>query len=161
MTENRFQGQYSKVGTSDVSPNDKRLLHQSNKEIKVYLSQGQSAPQGREVQTGSGGGKYYTTEKIFPHQKNQQKPSGNAQPPEMPGDYKKLVKISGNGVALSAALYSYGTEVQAAKNEATKKFIEWDKPEMRGVKDEDQIDKLKELAKKEGLMVKEGGEPRS
>ena len=153
MTENRFQGQYSKVGTSDVSPNDKRLLHQSNKEIKVYLSQGQSAPKGREVQTGSGGGKYYTTEKIFPHQKNQQKPSGNAQPPEMPGDYKKLVKISGNGVALSAAEYSYGVEVRASKNPETKKFIAQIKPDMAGVPEEEQISKLKELTKNQGLLV--------
>jgi hypothetical protein len=153
MTENRFQGQYAKVGTSEVSPNDKRLLHQSNKEIKVYLSQGQSAPQGREVQTGSGGGKYYTTEKISPHTKIQQKQSGNAQPPEMPGDYKKLVKISGNGVALSAAEYSYGIEIRAAKNAETKKFITQIKPEMAGVPEETQISKLKELAKKNGLIV--------
>ena len=161
MAGNRFQGQYSKVGTSDVSPNDKRLLHQSNKEIKVYLSQGQSAPQGREVKIGSGGGKYYTTEKIQPHMKNQQQKQSPPQPPDLPGGAIQSVQISGNGVALSAALYSYGTEVQAAKNEATKKFIAWVKPQMHGIPDEDQIDKLKELAKKEELMIKEGGEPQS
>ena len=56
MTENRFQGQYKIVGNEPVSPSDKRLLHQSNKEIKVYLSEGQSAPEGREERQGSGGG---------------------------------------------------------------------------------------------------------
>jgi hypothetical protein len=71
----------------------------------------------------------------------------------MPGDAKKMVKISGNGVALSAAEYSYGVEVRASKNPETKKFIAQIKPDMAGVPEEEQISKLKELAKKQALLV--------
>ena len=140
---------------------------------QVYVKDRTQVPAGRSAYPGPRGGFYYNTKIRKPANRrsaniagegsNEQEQHGNPQPtpPDMPGGSIHYIQISGNGVALSAALYSYGTEVQAAKNEATKKFIEWVKPEMRGVKDEDQIDKLKELAKKEGLMVKEGGEPRS
>ena len=48
------------------------------------------------------------------------------------------------------------------KNPETKKFIAQIKPEMTGIQEEeDRSANSKELAKKEGLMVKEGGEPRS
>jgi hypothetical protein len=140
---------------------------------QVYVKDRTEVPASRSAYPGPRGGYYYNTKTRKPanHRpaniagegSNEAEQHGNPQPlpPDMPGGSIHYIKISGNGVALSAAQYSYGTEVQAAKNEATKKFIEWVKPQMHGIPDEDQIDKLKELAKKEGLMIKEGGEPRS
>ena len=136
---------------------------------QVYVKDRTQVPSGRSAYPGPRGGFYYNTKTRKPANRrpantagegsNEREQHGNPQPtpPDLPGGAIQSVQISGNGVALSAALYSYGTEVQAAKTEATKKFIAWVKPQMRGVDDEDQIDKLKELAKKEGLMVREGG----
>jgi hypothetical protein len=126
----------------------------------VYVKNRDDVPSGRSAFPGSRGGYYYNTKERKPIDRKAPggsstggKQSGNAQPPEMPGDYKKLVKISGNGVALSAAEYSYGVEIRAAKNAETKKFITQIKPEMAGVPEEEQISKLKELAKKNGLIA--------
>jgi hypothetical protein len=125
----------------------------------VYVKNREDVPRGRSAFPGPRGGYYYNTKERKPADRKMpgssagSKPSGNAQPPEMPGDYKKMVKISGNGVALSAAEYSYGVEVRAAKNPETKKFISRIKPEMAGVPEDEQISKLKELAKKNGLIV--------
>ena len=109
MTENRFQGQYSKVGNGLVSPSDKRLLHQSNKEIKVYLSEGQSAPEGREERQGSGGGRYYVTKKYTPA-------------PDIKGA-QKMVKVSGKGVGVVAGIVDGKLIAKHTKNEATAAFI--------------------------------------
>ncbi len=109
MTENRFQGQYSKVGNGLVSPSDKRLLHQSNKEIKVYLSEGQSAPEGREERQGSGGGRYYVTKKYTPA-------------PDIKGA-QKMVKVSGKGVGVVAGIVDGKLIAMHTKNEATAAFI--------------------------------------
>ena len=109
MTENRFQGQYSKVGNDAVSHNDKRLLHQSNKEIKVYLSAGQSAPEGRTEQEGRGGGRFYVTHKYTPA-------------PDIP-HAQKMIKVTGNGVGIVAGIIDGKLVAKHIKNGATAAFI--------------------------------------
>ena len=83
---------------------------------RVYVSDQASVPKGRTVYHGARGSIYYTTKTHTPasrkpgpggKQATGKKPAP-ATPPEMPGDAKKTVKISGNGVALTVAEYSYG-----------------------------------------------------
>ena len=109
MTENRFQGQYSKVGNDAVSHNDKRLLHQSNKEIKVYLSAGQSAPESRTEQQGRNGGRSYFTHKYTPA-------------PDIP-HAQKMIKVTGNGVGIVAGIVDGKLVAKHVKNSATAAFI--------------------------------------
>lgn len=139
---------------------------------RVYVKERSAVPRGRSAYPGSRGGFYYVTKIRKPKNRKpadqtqgggsvdkKQKNESAPEPPDMPGGSRKYIQISGGtGVAVSAAEYSYGIEVRAAKNEATNKFIEWIKPKMKGIPDEDQIEELKKLAKQEGLMVKEGGE---
>ena len=111
MTENRFQGQYKKVGSSKVSEQDKRLLHTSNKEIRVYLSGGQAAPEGRDVREGSGGGRYYVTQKQIPKTT-----------PKIEGAQKQ-VRVTGDGVGIVAGIVDGKLIVKSLKNKETGEFI--------------------------------------
>jgi hypothetical protein len=111
MTENRFQGQYKKVGSSKVSEQDKRLLHTSNKEIRVYLSGGQAAPEGRDVREGSGGGRYYVT------QKQTRKTT-----PKIEGA-QKMVRVTGDGIGIVAGIVDGNLKVKSLKNQETGAFI--------------------------------------
>ncbi|CAK0772469.1 hypothetical protein CCP3SC15_4580002 [Gammaproteobacteria bacterium] len=130
---------------------------------RVYVKDLQSVPKGRTAYPGARG-KYYYITKIqkpsgrktgSPSPSSDKSPKGNPhpEPPNMPGDAKKMVKISGNGVALTAAEYSYGVEGMAAKNAQTMKFVREAKSKLAGLPEEKQIDELKRLAKDEGLMV--------
>ena len=110
MTENRFQGQYKKVGSSKVSEQDKRLLHQSNREIKVYLTGGKAAPEGREIREGSGGGRYYVTKKNTP------------KAPALEGA-QKTVRVTGDGIGVIAGIVSGKLVVKSLKSKETTGFI--------------------------------------
>jgi hypothetical protein len=110
MTENKFIGAYQKTGTSKVSEQDKRLLHTSNKEIRVYLSAGQAAPEGRDVSEGKQGGRHYTTQKPIP------------KAPEIEGA-DKMVKVSGEGVGIVAGIVDGKLVVKSIKNKETGEFI--------------------------------------
>jgi len=110
MKENRFQGQYKKAGSSTITNQDKQLLHESNKEIKVYLSAGQVAPEGRETREGSGGGRYYITKKHIP------------KAPAIEGA-QKMVRVTGDGVGIVAGIVDGKLEVKSLKNKETAGFI--------------------------------------
>lgn len=130
---------------------------------RVYVKDMASVPKGRTAYLGARGKYYYITKVRKPadrkpgspesKQQSQKKPVGNPQPPTMPGDAKKMVKISGNGVALTVAEYSYGVEGKAAKNEATKKFVSRAKEELADIPQNKIVDAIKEIAKKERLMT--------
>jgi hypothetical protein len=139
---------------------------------RVYVKNREDVPSGRTAYPGARGAFYYLTKIRKPHNisiggpKNRsgsrssgKEQHGNPQPqaPDLPGDSKKCVKITGNGVAFTAAEYSYGIESKAAKNDATKKFITWLKPQVKQLEEDDVIDEIKRLAKKEGLIVHECG----
>ena len=128
---------------------------------RVHVSDQASVPKGRTVYHGARGSIYYTTKTHTPasrkpgpggKQATGKKPAP-ATPPEMPGDAKKTVKISGNGVALTVAEYSYGVEGKAAKNDATKKFVSHAKEELGDTPQNKIVDKLKTIAKESGLLV--------
>jgi len=128
---------------------------------RVYVSDQASVPKGRTAYHGARGKIYYITKIHTPasrkpgpggKQATGKKPAPQS-PPDMPGDAKKTVKISGNGVALTVAEYSYGVEGKAAKNDATKKFVSHAKEELGDTPQNKIVDKLKTIAKKEGLMV--------
>ena len=109
MSESRFQGQYSKVGNGPVSPSDKRLLHQSNKEIKVYLSEGQSAPEeGKNV-------KDLVEEGIMSRK--------NTHLHQISKALRKMVKVSGKGVGVVAGIVDGKLIAKHTKNEATAAYI--------------------------------------
>jgi len=110
MTENRFQGQYKKVGSSIVSEQDKRLLHTSNQEIRVYLSPGQAAPEGRDVSEGKQGGRYYTTQKTTP------------KAPAIHGA-EKMVRVTGDGIGIVAGIVNGKLVAKSIKNKETAVFI--------------------------------------
>jgi hypothetical protein len=141
MTENRFQGQYKKVGASKVSEQDKRLLHQSNSEIKVYLTGGKAAPKGREIREGSGGGRYYVTKKNAP------------KAPALEGA-QKMVRVTGNGVGIVAGIVDQKLVVKSLKNKETSAFIK--KVVEAGGSEERPgqfLAAMKEIGKKEDLNV--------
>jgi hypothetical protein len=133
---------------------------------RVYVTDPSKVPKGRTAYHGARGRLYYIT-KIHQQKKlkpdaggkpsgstGSKKPSGgNPTPPEMPGDAKKMVKISGNGVALTVAEYSYGVEGKAAKNEATNKFVQMAKDKVADIPEEKKVDAIKTLAKEEGLIA--------
>jgi hypothetical protein len=128
---------------------------------RVYVSDQASVPKGRTVYHGARGKIYYITKIHTPaarkpgpggKQATGKKPASQS-PPDMPGDAKKTVKISGNGVALTVAEYSYGVEGKAAKNDATKKFVSHAKEELGDTPQNKIVDKLKTIAKESGLLV--------
>jgi hypothetical protein len=110
MTENRFHGQYKNIGNSTITNQDKQLLHESNREIKVYLSAGQIAPEGRETREGSGGGRYYITQKHTPKS------------PSIEGA-QRAVRVSGDGVGIIAGTVDGKLSVKSLKNKETAGFI--------------------------------------
>ena len=143
MTENKFIGAYQKVGSSKVTEQDKRLLHTSNKEIKVYLSAGQAAPEGRDVSEGKQGGRYYTTQKPIP------------KAPAIEGA-DKMVKVSGEGVGIVAGIVDQKLVVKSIKNKETGEFIK--KVVACGGSEEKPgqfLACMKSVAKKEDLEISE------
>ena len=117
MTENRFQGQYKKVGSSKVSEQDKRLLHQSNSEIKVYLTGGKAAPEGREIREGSGGG---GSGGGGGDDEEQEHSAPDA--PQIEGA-QKTVRVTGDGIGVIAGIVSGKLVVKSIKNKETVNFI--------------------------------------
>ena len=130
---------------------------------RVYVSDPAKVPKGRTAYHGARGRLYYITnvrtqKKLKPDAaRTSQAGTGTKKPalppPELPGDAKKTVKISGNGVALTVAEYSYGVEGKAAKNEATNKFVQMAKEKVADVPEEKKINAIKTLAKEEGLIT--------
>ena len=153
MTENRFQGQYKKVGSSKVSEQDKRLLHTSNQEIKVYLTGSKEAPEGREIHTGSGGGRYYTTKKVTGTEHAQQSQNGeqSTTAPDIEGATGQ-VKVSGNGVGIVAGMVDGKLKVQKLGNKETTEFVK-KVMDCAGGDQSKFIGCLKSQAKKEDLKI--------
>jgi hypothetical protein len=142
---------------------DMEILSEKDGIIKarVYVSDQASVPKGRTAYHGARGKIYYITKIHTPAGRKpgpggKKSPSGAKKPtapPDMPGDAKKTVKISGNGVALTVAEYSYGVEGKAAKNDATKKFVSHAKEELADTPQDKIVDKIKTIAKESGLMI--------
>jgi hypothetical protein len=148
-----------------IGDEDYEILSEKDGIVKarVYVSDPAKVPKGRTAYHGARGRLYYITnvrtqKKLKPDATRKPQADTSAKkpalpPPEMPGDAKKTVKISGNGVALTIAEYSYGVEGKAAKNEATNKFVQMAKEKVADVPEEKKINAIKTLAKEEGLIT--------